>query len=321
VIRRHYPEKTVTDTFKLKGAYGGEPVFDGTNLRACCPFPHVDQRTGKAKFEKSPSFGINLFTGSWNCFSCGKKGLSLKALGDRLGVSVPLLFRTSEASASSEPNRNLIEEYDIDSISMNQDKAAKYLESRKINPKLASIYSMGFDGNYKRVFLPIRNREGKMQAWMERNLDKKATVKALIKPDGVIKTKLIFGLYENRKKDVILVESPFDTLKLNTFGFCSIATLGASLSKLSGEEILDYYDRIIAIPQNDLPGEKWLESVSKYLATRAVVFRVDLPSEYKDVCEIDSKIEFLNILENRYILKGTKNAPKSIYKKARKQSK
>jgi len=49
----------------------------GYELSCCCPFHD----------EKKPSFGINLYTGRYNCFSCGAKGNIVTFVSEMLNIS------------------------------------------------------------------------------------------------------------------------------------------------------------------------------------------------------------------------------------------
>ena len=56
---------------------GREYKINGENLNCCCPF-HDD---------KHPSFGINLQTGAYQCFSCEEKGSITDFVAKMLNVS------------------------------------------------------------------------------------------------------------------------------------------------------------------------------------------------------------------------------------------
>lgn len=61
---------------------------------------------------------------------------------------------------------------------------------------------------------------------------------------------------------VFLVEGIFDCLSLRSLGLPAIATMGSSVSKLKGE-LLKFFKKVIAIPDNDKTGRKAINRYSK----------------------------------------------------------
>jgi len=108
----------------------------------------------------------------------------------------------------------------------------KYLADRKIERETAKVWNLGYceTGDFAhRLIIPISCPNG--YSFTARDLTGRAQPKYK-NPPGVSHSRLILGWdYVDPKADVILVEGPFDAIKMWQHGFNALSLLGKNLHK------------------------------------------------------------------------------------------
>ena len=124
---------------------------NGNNYWGLCPFHN----------EKTPSFSVNRDKGIFKCFGCGAAGDAISFLmkinnQSFMEVMQDLAFKfgiefklDGRASANTEIKKQMLEANKLTSkfymdYLKTQDKALKYLESRKIRPETINEFLLGF---------------------------------------------------------------------------------------------------------------------------------------------------------------------------------
>lgn len=303
-VLRYNPDQLI-DLFSLKGKYGSRPRSEGDELVACCPFPHVDHRTGDSHYERNPSFAINLVSGKYNCFSCQRKGPSIDSLAVKLGVDLPLVLRSQQVEAPSEKTSD-IDLYSVEMFHRGREEATAYLRSRGIvnASDIAEKYYISSTPQGI-VQFPVIDGKGTLQAWLERSIADNG-MKYIIQPENVRRNQLLYGLHavdSSGTGHVFVVESTMDVLTMADCELPAVGTVGAAITELQIELLLTYFSSFTIIPQNDIPGKRWAEKLAVGLSGRAITFGVRVPARFKDLSEIKDCAEINRIIGKRRLIK------------------
>lgn len=294
----------IASLFKLKGSYNTEPKLNGLNLTACCPFPHFKDGIG-LYYEKKPSFGINLETQAWNCYSCGRKGYGLQLLAEQLKIDIPILFKTINPEDITNVKtisdyQEIIADYNLKMFAINQEYAEEYLKSRGIEG-VVQKYNLGMSKKKDKLYMPLINRCGMLYGWIERNM--KGSVKYVNQPKGLNKDIVMYGEHAVKKRYGIFVESPMDVLKASMFGDDALASCSANITNNQLEYLLEFFEKIYLVPHNDAAGSVWLNKCVYHLRGRCLLYTIQLPENRKDLAEVETEEEFLHIARKARLVK------------------
>jgi DNA primase len=292
-----YAPESVTRNFGLHGKGDTPPIIREAQLRACCPFPHYTN--GVSHYETNPSFGINLLTGQYNCFSCGASGPSLSHLAFELNVPYDGIDYQFSDLFAEEEKYSLPQDY-LYLLSSNQDHAINYLRSRNIEnaDQIAVRYNIGSSADGSAVYLPIVNERDVLMAWSERKVSEDGAYRWYFLPEEAPKKELVFGINNAKHLNhVILVESPIDALILVSWGYNAVATLGAKVSYHQLSVVVQFFDRVTIVMQNDQAGIEWRGRCKKYLSPRVLLTEKTLPYDFNDIGDGVTKEIYDNLKE------------------------
>ncbi len=258
----------------------------GDNLMASCPSGnHADKR---------PSFGINLYSGQWNCYSCDNfKGSTLISLAIALDVLLPkhLEIMTFEPKQTKEFALE-------DHLSKGRLVAHGFLKNRGVTYDSIIRFKVGANAENNDIYFPAFDTNGKFLGASIRNHTMPNRYRFY--PDGVDRKNMLFGLDEP-VDDLYLVEGPVDMLKLNGWGYRSAATCGNFVFQQQARKILDNCKRIILVPDIDDGGRKWYKMAkSKFFGRKRVFMRV-VPKEFKDVGHPEMTKEIFDSLDEKFL--------------------
>lgn len=219
-------------------------VIAGDEIRACCPFHK----------ELNPSFGINIRTGLFNCFSCGTRGnfqqLVKEIKGFSYEESVDFLINYSKKitrekyceelvnkingkqeekhKESSEipplyipkgiyiGNKKRREEENGKRKSLGNEEVIShpYLRRRGINLPTQKRFGIFYNREERRVIAPLLDEDGNVVALIKRTV-MKIEPKVLYEPEGLKLTDKLYGVgVIEPTREVILVEGFIDALKV-----------------------------------------------------------------------------------------------------------
>lgn len=226
-----------------------------------CPFCGDD--TGQ-------HMGVNPATGGWACWrDRGHKGRSVPKLIDALlgcgwrkacelagdwQEPVPIGDELLTANAAELDREDEVlkpqpihwppsDFYSLRSTTQATLPYERYLNERGFGkadiPILARRYDLwaGLSGDWRgRLILPILGAKGRVYGWQGRAISKKAELRYLSYPNSSLVKKLLFNFgpaYESkRRKVLVVVEGPVDTLKVDYYGrgegIRAVGTLGTS---------------------------------------------------------------------------------------------
>ncbi len=250
-------------------------------IRSSCPFAKQLHDSGK---DSHPSFGINLDTGKWHCFVCadrGTKGFNIIMLAERLKVKLPdeLILATKPTLNRIRKNGSpKIPQHLISLLTANPIFAWKYLKKRGISKEAVKNSRVGRHKALGTLYFPDIDYKGILRGWVERNEKWNYRYKV---GEGCNRRYLLFGL-RKPMKTCYLVEGPTDKLKLDTFGYSSVATCGNMIFPEQAERILSLVKQLIIIPDRDTGAQRWIKDAIKLFKGKIKMWGIEI-SKGKDV--------------------------------------
>jgi hypothetical protein len=215
-------------------------------LLAICPM-HLS-RTGSV--DHNPSWSINTETGVHHCFSCSYRGSLLGLVVDVLDLTLSSgasdwdsaklwlsQFTVVDLEKTSEKLEGLKDSY-VKSIKpppMSEARLAVYddvpdwvLEQRGIDFTSCLRYKVRWSPTDNCWIIPVRDPlTFKLIGWQEKGQGNRYFKN---RPAGLMKSRALFGYETKPTATVVVVESPLDVLKLDTWGYSGLATYGSSVS-------------------------------------------------------------------------------------------
>jgi hypothetical protein len=261
-----------------------------------CPFADIYHDGGR---DKHPSFGINLETGSWNCYVCndkGGKGKSIQSLAVKLEVDIPsemadnlIVVRRVRVNEPTEFADHLIDVY-----SSNPEAAYEELKPRGISLEAIKTMKVGKHPRMGSLYFPDIDMQGNLNGVVARN----ALWDGRYGFELGKKREMLFGAYKPLKT-CYLVEGPTDALKLITWGYDAVASFGNMISKQQGERLLLLAKTFVLVPDQDKAAERWLKDAKRRFKGNAKTYQVDI-AQCKDVGEAEYTKEMFEADRKKY---------------------
>lgn len=204
--------------------------------------------------DRHASWSINRFTGAHNCFSCGWKG-GLATLYRDLTGDVPddvdMEIRRASAAASLEVVEHRSEQADDwDFPEWLGPVPDKLLALRYLDPCSALAYDLRWDPKDRVWVLPIHDERGRVVGAQYKQVGSVITG-----PTGLAKGQHLFGLWAMRQhRQVALVESPLDAVRLHSVGVPAVASLGAWVSQDQCRLLSRHFSLVVMALDNDQTG-------------------------------------------------------------------
>jgi 5S rRNA maturation endonuclease (ribonuclease M5) len=162
------------------------------------------------------------------------------------------------------------------------DRAKNYFKYRKINSDSWSKFSLGYSIKQDMVTVPVHSPDGMPIGFVGRSVEGKEFKNT----PGLPKAKTLFNLHRVKTSDnVYIVESSFDSIRLDQVGIPSVATLGANVSKAQVELLQKYFNNVIVVADNDEAGGNMKDRIIEKLGSRVSVIKLD--TKYKDIGDMD----------------------------------
>ena len=212
-----------------------------------------------------PSMGYNEFTGAWSCFSCSSKGgspvsltrLALdKGYDDAVEFVLDYIIGTEEWKPRETKKKRRIK-VPIEEFAELPAPVVVYLEDRGIPEEFAQRKGIRWSSKMNRIVIPIAD-----YYWTARSINGKEP--KYLHTTGFPKSDVLYN-YDSVSRVVSgvgVVEGIFDAWKVELAGFPCVATFGAGIS--NGQlRLLDRFERLVAIPDNDQGGKLFVERISK----------------------------------------------------------
>jgi len=222
----------------LRRCFGSAEIArDGINVAVKCP------RCDKNNLSQKKKLSINIETWQFHCWVCEFKGKSLFPLIK--GISSSELLEEYNLKYSQTKYLKKIDD-EISAVFLPKDycflgdllgskdpdiKASlKYLKNREISERDVWHFKLGTarEGKFRRrIIIPSFDREGDLNYYVSRSIDKGASLKYV--NSKVDKKRIIFNeINVDWKKELTIVEGPFDLMKCDSNATC---LLGSNLSE------------------------------------------------------------------------------------------
>ena len=259
----------------------------GHELSCCCPFHD----------EKKPSFGINLYTGRYNCFSCGAKGNIVKFVSTMLNIS------------RAEAIEKIREDGSFEVPSQYYYTAEDYAEEKGLNINTLIHLGVKTREDGKCVEIPYFDIDGEFVFNRYRNNPNNSKFPKFHCEKG---TKLIpYGLqFLNNFNDdyIILVEGESDYHAMMEQEMKVIGIPGAENFK---EEFVPYFKnfkKIYIHNEEDEAGHKFVDTISRMLPNEEIY---EISSRRVNIdCKDPSDLHLKRILNLEELLATAKKVEK-----------
>jgi DNA primase len=294
IVRSIHVEVNVQNYLESKGLHRVRPV--GGNVMACCPFHN----------ERSPSFGVNHYTGVYNCFGCGARGSFghlVKVLDgfDTVFDAETYLIQMFGRYAVSIDDELTLEfgdedehsDYWIDDETLKQYMFRHpYLTTRGIEEVWQRRFGIGYSKKHGAITIPWRDEFGRLITVKFRSVRSKQFWYDPPLPSG-LKAETLWGLDKVLRHGVgyvALTEAEIDGISVWQGG----ASRGVGAAGIGGNQfnksqadklirLLPSSTEIIIFTDHDEGGEHAKERISDYLSGRFRLSQVDWSLVDRDV--------------------------------------
>lgn len=257
-----------------------------TDFIVYCPY-HDNYRT--------PAGEIDKVTGAFFCFSCQEShslvDFVMKVSGRTYFQAIRIIEQGKtdiDLVGEIEGTLEIIPDFEafdtnlilrLHSQAMDSDRAKDYFASRHITLDSMEKYMLGYSETQDMVTIPIMNPEGDMYVgFVGRGVGEKKFKNSNKLP----RAKTMFNIQRaKRSRDVYVVESSFDAIRLEQQGVAAVALLGSSVNQRQGELLSKYFNNVIVIGDNDDAGRQMGQKLLDKLGKSAII--VGIPSRFKDV--------------------------------------
>lgn len=230
---------------------GLEGVERGDEYELSCPHPAHD--------DTSPSAAVNLVTGLWHCFSCGRggdlaglyavlKGVGYREAVDLLKPNTPeaLMALINARMQKHVPQVKRSKALPVPPVDAYPDAPLDALLERGFSRRTLGDWEVryvpaatlqGHKGDftiYASIGIPIRDERGRLIAWCYRKTRRSPDwqPKYLITGGAKVVNETWFGLNRYRNcQDVVIVEGAIDAMWCSQAGIPALALLGADMGR------------------------------------------------------------------------------------------
>lgn len=256
-----------------------------------CPF-HNNNRTPAGEVDKS--------SGVFFCFSC-HHACDLTELimhtSGRTYFEAARFIRSKSVDISIEDlvDKRLAQqpefvEFDeftvrrLNAAALESPRAMRYLNGRLITEESVKNFFLGYSDKRDMITIPVHSPDGMCVGFVGRSIEGKEFKNSPKLP----KSKTLFNIHRIKaSRQVYVVESSFDAIRLSQCGMPAVATLGASVNGTQIELLRKYFNEIIVIADNDEAGGNMKDKIIDKLGSRVTV--VQLNSQYKDIGDMDDE--------------------------------
>lgn len=228
---------------------------DSTEFLARCP-AHL-ALTGKT--DRRPSFSVNSRTGLFHCFSCGYSGAFVQLVEDTFGWARVDAFRwiahhgvystreDQDQPAQQEPEERVTEA----ALALFEPPPPSALEKRRLTAEACAAFGVLWSPAKKHWILPIRDPStGELWGWQEKG-------KRFFRnyPQGIFKSRTLFGDLTWSGPRALLLESPLDAVRAHSLGIeGAFASFGAHVSEAQMRLIKERCHTLVLGLDNDDAG-------------------------------------------------------------------
>ena len=255
-----------------------------THYLVFCPF-HYNKNTPACEVDKEK--------GLFLCFACGERGTLLDLVMRTTNRNYFEASRVISTAAKSidfasriekdiqvkeeflQFNNELIDRLHNDLLS--SEKAIAYFKSRNIELDAIKKFKLGYSPKQDMVTVPVYSHTDICVGFVGRSIEGKSFKNST----GLPRNKVLFNLNSVKFKDIVIVESSFDAIRLWQLNIPAIATLGANIGKNQINLINKYATRLILAMDQDEAGGSLTRNLNK--SVTIPILNMDFPDGVKDI--------------------------------------
>jgi DNA primase len=202
-------------------------------------------------------------------------------------ASNPVDF-SSVIEKSIEPKEEF-EQFDSGLISrlhdslLNNSRAIEYFNSRNIEIDAMKHFKLGYSEKQDMVVVPIYSHTDICIGFVARSIEGKQFKNST----GLPRNKVLFNLNNVKFKDIVIVESSFDAIRLWQLEIPAIATLGANLGKNQINLLNKFASKVILAMDQDEAGMKLMKNLNSNLTSP--ISTMQFPEGCKDIGDMSDE--------------------------------
>jgi DNA primase len=179
----------------------------------------------------------------------------------------------------------------LNSAALESPRARRYYSGRLITRESVEKFQLGYSEKQDMVTIPVHTPDGMCVGFVGRSVEGKEFKNTPKLP----KSKVLFNLHRVKSsRQVYVVESSFDAIRLDQCSMPAVATLGASVNSTQIQLLQKYFNDIIVIADNDEAGSNMKDRLAEKLGSRVTVLQLN--KEYKDIGDMnDESIKALSV--------------------------
>jgi DNA primase len=255
-----------------------------THYLVFCPF-HYNKNTPACEVDKEK--------GLFLCFACGERGTLLDLVMRTTNRNYFEASRVISTAAKSIDFASRIEkdiqvkeeflQFDSELIDrlhsdlLLSEKAIAYFKTRNIELDAIKKFKLGYSPKQDMVTVPIYSHTDICVGFVGRSVEGKSFKNST----GLPRNKVLFNLNNVKFKDIVVVESSFDAIRLWQLNIPAIATLGANIGKNQINLINKYATRLILAMDQDEAGGSLTRNLNK--SVTVPILNMDFPDGVKDI--------------------------------------
>ena len=272
-----------------------------THYLIFCPF-HYNKNTPACEVDKEK--------GLFLCFACGERGTLLDLVMRTTNRNYFEASRVISTAAKSIDFASRIEkdiqikeeflQFDNELIDrlhndlLSSEKAIAYFKTRNIELDAIKKFKLGYSPKQDMVTVPIYSHTDICVGFVGRSVEGKSFKNST----GLPRNKVLFNLNNVKFKDIVIVESSFDAIRLWQLNIPAIATLGANIGKNQINLINKYATRLILAMDQDEAGGSLTRNLNK--SVTVPILNMDFPDGVKDIGDMtdDQIVKSFNSLKS-----------------------
>ena len=277
-----YDPDQIREILKVCGVEIGSEL--DSDYLVFCPF-HYNKNT--------PACEVSKEKGLFVCFSCGERGNLLDLV---MRTTNRNYFEASRIISSAERSidfssiiekeievKEEFQEFDSGTLTrlhsslMKDERAIGYFNNRNILSDAMKYFKLGYSEKQDMVVVPVYSHTNICVGFVGRSIEGKSFKNST----GLPRNKVLFNLNNCKFKDIVIVESSFDAIRLWQLNIPAVATLGANLGKNQIKLLNKYAVRVILAMDQDEAGMKLMHNLKNNLTVP--VLAMDFPDGVKDI--------------------------------------
>ena len=242
---------------------------------------------------------INFVKGLYHCWACNSGGSIYKFIELITGLDreeaterfylneVDVDAVVEEVLSLLDPKKKKIYNYKKFKVMIRY----RHWMARNVDSKTVSLFDLGFDKVTNRLVIPLMHNY-KCVGLVRRSISKSQQPKYLV-TKNFDTSKFLFG-YDNINRDennIVLTEGPIDAIIARQFGLNSVGLMGTSLNNFNRKRIINDFENIMLMLDNDGPGQFAQDKLAKQLVEDGanvfiMEYNTDDPGELSSINDV-----------------------------------